>query len=85
MLEEIETQMKHVVYIVIREMKQRFTRLHILDEKFGLLLDINGLLYCLCHVVNLKEHCTTFINFYDHIVDNEGLYNDIMDFRMLLK
>ena len=83
MLEEIETQMKQVVDIVIREMNQRFTRLHILDEKFGFLLDINGLLYC--HVANLKEHWTTFINSYGHIVDNEGLYNDIMDCRMLLK
>ena len=64
-------------------MNQRFTRLNILDEKFGFLLDINGLLYC--HVANLKEHWTTFINSYGHIVDNEGLFNDNMDCRMLLK
>ena len=44
LLEEIETEMKQVVDIVIREMNQRFTRLHILDDKFGF-QGINCLLY----------------------------------------
>ena len=63
--------------------RDRFTRLHDLDSKFGFLLDVNQLFYGEC--IDLKQKCLLFSRYYDDAVSANELYSDIIDCKMLLK
>lgn len=81
--QEIERVMKGTIDRLYMEMDERFTRLHDTDEKFGFLLDVEGLCYSVDSDI-LKTKCQNFSNFYNCDVDGQQLYEEILDFRMLL-
>ena len=66
------------------DLRERFTRLATLNEKFGFLLDVD-------YLVNnknpqmFKEKCEIFANFYDTDINGDELFRDINDCVMLLK
>lgn len=66
------------------EFDNRFQRLRDLHEKFGFLLDVSSLInnYDLDY---LEKQCNIFGEFYATDVESTGLYNDIVDCRMLLR
>ena len=83
LLDDIKMQMKEIIVIIVKEMNERFTRLHDLDSKFGFLLDVNQLFYGEC--IDLKQKCSLFSRYYDDAVSANELYSDIIDCKMLLK
>ena len=66
------------------DLRERFTRLATLNEKFGFLLDVD-------YLVNnknpqmFKEKCEILTNFYDTDIIGDELFRDINDCVMLLK
>ena len=71
-------------YFFSTDLRERFTRLATLNEKFGFLLDVD-------YLVNnknpqmFKEKCEILANFYDTDINGDELFRDINDCVMLLK
>lgn len=62
---------------------KRFIRLHDADVKFGFLLDVEGLCFDTSYS-DLKKTCTMFGKTYGYEFYDTQLYEEILDFRMLL-
>ena len=81
--EEMERLVKGTVDRLFNELKSRSVRLQEIDEKFGFLLDVEGLCFK-AEIIYLKERCENFGEAYSCDVDGQELYEEILDFRMLL-
>ena len=81
--EEMERVMKGTVDRLFNELKSRSVRLQEIDEKFGFLLDMEGLCFK-AETSYLKERCEKFGEAYSCDVDGQELYEEILDFRTLL-
>lgn len=81
--QEIERAMKETIDRLHTEMDDRFTRLHDTDAKFGFLLDVEGLCTGISRDI-LKTKCENFGQTYNRDVDGEQLYEEILDFRIMI-
>ena len=81
--EEMGRVMKGTLDRLHREMDERFARLHDTDDKFGFLLDVEGLCYG-ADSNDLKKKCENLGELSSSDVDEQQLYEEILDCRMLL-
>ncbi|XP_071051135.1 zinc finger MYM-type protein 1-like [Onthophagus taurus] len=81
--EEMERVMKGTVDRLFNELKSRSVRIQEIDEKFGFLLDMEGLCFK-AETSYLKEPCEKFGKAYSCDLDGQELYEEVLDFRMLL-
>ena len=75
--------MKATLDRLYREMDERFARLQDTDDKFGFLLDVEGLCYG-ADSNDLKRKCINLGELYSSDVDEQHLYEEIFDCRKLL-
>jgi hypothetical protein len=66
------------------ELEDKFISLTKLDSSFGFLLDINKLM-CTINVNSLKQRCIFMASFYETVLDGLEMFNEIIDYRMLLQ
>ena len=81
--EEMEKVIKGTVDRLFNELKTRSVRLMEIDEKFGFLLDVEGLCFT-TEINHLKDQLKKFGEVYSSDVDGRELYEEILDCRMLL-
>ena len=80
---EMERVIKETVDCLFNKLKTRSVRLMEIDEKFGFLLDVEGLCFN-TDINHLKDQFKKFGEVYSSDVDGRELYKEILDCRMLL-
>ncbi|CAH1973137.1 unnamed protein product [Acanthoscelides obtectus] len=71
-MEEMKRVLKETVDRLFQEMNGRFVRLNEIDEKFGFLLDLKGLIYDEKDY-DLKKKCNELGQFYVSDIDGNEL------------
>ena len=80
---EMERVIKGTVDRLINELKTRSVRLMEINEKFGFLLDVEGLCFN-TEINHLKDQFKKYGEVYSSDMDGRELYEQILDCRMLL-